>query len=433
MKRTWLLSACLMLALWLGDSFSVPGAPDTHRRPMEQHHSFHPPFDQASPYWKYGGDAIMTSKSAVIVPPYQSRMGYMYNDYPLERKNWESEILVEVSSHRSLGGDGFTVACISGAMDPASQSQTSSDTLVNSFSGPIFGLREDFKGFAVVFDTYDNDGRRDNPSVFVIQNSDGKFKFNNDNDYADNYIRSTSSNLPCKCTADYRNLGKPFKVLLRYLDNVLHVYVDDSVKEVGYKFCLAVNVDIDADMEKHLAITAMTGELADAVKVASITTRYLDESDSTISDEMLEHSEKIGGSKWRQTYWFLVTCTGLFLFGWTVRDIIQLSSFQKTHVNPVYICNELNSWMLTHFCIHFGLCGLLAIGGQFTGLLLNFPLAAYRVFSIWQKNYTLDPAILSGGSHKGHSKPKLSYTTRLYITAFFYLIPLFFYCYRLFI
>lgn len=55
-------------------------------------------------------------------------------------------------------------------------------------NGPLFGLRSDFQGFGIVFDVYDNDNRRDNPSIFVLRNDEGvPTKFNHDNDFAVKY------------------------------------------------------------------------------------------------------------------------------------------------------------------------------------------------------------------------------------------------------
>ena len=54
-------------------------------------------------------------------------------------------------------------------MDPSYSAEGS-----EALKGPLFGLRADFKGFGVIFDTYDNDGRRDNPSIYVIMNKEGR-------------------------------------------------------------------------------------------------------------------------------------------------------------------------------------------------------------------------------------------------------------------
>jgi len=43
---------------------------------------------------------------------------------------------------------------------------------------------QNFKGLGVCFDVYDNDGRRDNPSVFVLYNPEGnETEYNHDNDF----------------------------------------------------------------------------------------------------------------------------------------------------------------------------------------------------------------------------------------------------------
>ncbi len=311
-------------------------------------------------------------------------------------------------------------------MDPSYQAES------KALNGPVFGLRDDFTGFGVVFDTYDNDGRRDNPSIYAIMNNEGKFTFNHDNDFANDYIRDSPAGLASKCTADYRNLGTSIRVLFRYHRGILHVYIDDSLKSTGYKFCLAVRIELSSKItERHLAFTAMTGQVADAVEITQITTHYLDDKDADIADERLLRSESVGRSRLTWLYWFIISLAGAGLILWTARDIVQLSSMQKTQTNPVYICNELNAWMLPHFYLHFGVVALLLFVGSFWGVLLNLPLAGFRAFSIVKKSYVLDPAVLTGGSHKGHSRPKLSYTTQLYLASASYAIAEIYYLAKL--
>lgn len=54
---------------------------------------------------------------------------------------------------------------VHGDMDPSKHSEMRS-----YLNGPIVGMRADFHGFGIIFDTYDNDNLRDNPSVFVVKN-----------------------------------------------------------------------------------------------------------------------------------------------------------------------------------------------------------------------------------------------------------------------
>ena len=55
------------------------------------------------------------------------------------------------------------------------------DSLAGAYSRPSRTLQEDFKGVGIVFDTYDNDGKRDNPAIMAVS-SDGDLRFDHDSD-----------------------------------------------------------------------------------------------------------------------------------------------------------------------------------------------------------------------------------------------------------
>lgn len=135
-----------------------------------------------------------------------------------------------------MGGDGFAIWILNDTFHPRRYSQH------NYLSGPIFGMREDFEGFGVIFDTYDNDNNRDNPTISVIKQVQGSLqKWDHDKDFQPNIIRDVpSEGLEFECTADYRNKDR-MKINLRYRKKELHVYYDDGQ---GYVFCLAVKVGL---------------------------------------------------------------------------------------------------------------------------------------------------------------------------------------------
>ena len=57
--------------------------------------------------------------------------------------------------------------------------------------GNIFGIREDFNGLGIIFDTYDNDGQRDNPTVYVLYNNgSSNVKWDYSNDFRNNHLES---------------------------------------------------------------------------------------------------------------------------------------------------------------------------------------------------------------------------------------------------
>ena len=204
---------------------------------------------------------------------------------------------------------------------------------VDFLSGPIVGLRTNFEGFGLIFDTYDNDNQRDNPTVFAIKNfqDDGQpppdFRFNHNSDFVQDMIHE-SPGRTYKCTVDYRNTmtlsaGASFRVLARYQHKVLHVYVDKGDGQ-GYQFCLNVNLVLPVKFQNrmHLAMTALTGQLADQHDIQAISTRYLDAKDAEIQDSALRHVDDSGS--WAGAYFFwifliLLTTGTLCVHGWEWR------------------------------------------------------------------------------------------------------------------
>ena len=130
-------------------------------------------------FWNFGGSTVLTKNVIRLTPSTQDRRGWLWNEYPLESTNWEMEYKLEVFSKPHFGGDGFAFWVLASEQDPSFTQNP------DALSGGLFGLRNDFKGFGVVIDVYDNDNRRNNPSVFVLASpKDGKApKFNHDNDY----------------------------------------------------------------------------------------------------------------------------------------------------------------------------------------------------------------------------------------------------------
>lgn len=137
-------------------------------------------------------------------------------------------------------------------------------------------MREDFKGVGILLDVYDNDSKRNNPSIFVVKNDNGKFQYSHDQDFEDAMLRTVPSSLKMegatqdsyRCVADIRNLHRPIKLLAKYLNRVMHVYLDTEDGQ-GYRLCLAVEIpgQHPTDPTKstlrdsHLVFTAATGQV----------------------------------------------------------------------------------------------------------------------------------------------------------------------------
>ena len=193
------------------DTVVKPGSFASHHLPIEAHHSLQRPFDVSLPYWKYGGSTVATESLIRLTPNSQSRAGWLFNEFSLSSKDWELELHYAVRSSYHIGGDGMGIFVLSDSQHPRRNRGH------NYLAGGIFGLKEDFDGFGVILDTYDNDGGRDNPSIYTLkQSKDDRQTWNGDNDYADNMVTTkTDKDSDIQCTNSYRNMDDR-RLILRF-------------------------------------------------------------------------------------------------------------------------------------------------------------------------------------------------------------------------
>ena len=175
----------------LASNDHAQATPDAHvpsAQTVELHHSLHRPMDSTSAvYWNFGGSTVLTRRQVCLTPATSNRRGYLWNDYGIESDNWEIEFEVDVFSKPHFGGDGFAFWLLHSSQDPSFQ--TDPEYLL----GSVFGMREDFRGVGIVVDVYDNNGSRDNPSIFVLHNPTGeRTNYNHDNDYANDMYKKTA-------------------------------------------------------------------------------------------------------------------------------------------------------------------------------------------------------------------------------------------------
>ena len=146
--------------------------------PIEQHHSLRSPMDKSQVYWSFGGSTVLTKYMARLTPSTQDRRGWLWNEYPLESSQFEIETRFEVSSKPHFGGDGMAIWIIKPISDDPAFAQ-----YVDAFNGPIFGMNDNFNGIGILLDVYDNDSKRNNPSIFAVVNDGNKRNYNHDNDF----------------------------------------------------------------------------------------------------------------------------------------------------------------------------------------------------------------------------------------------------------
>ncbi|CAD5208534.1 unnamed protein product [Bursaphelenchus xylophilus] len=219
----------------------VPNPNQMYRR-FEYKHSFRAPNlaqrDGTIPFWVVTGDAIASSEQLRLAPSMRSRKGIAWNKRAYtEAENFEVDVAFKITGQR-IGADGLAV------WYTASQG-----TL-----GPVFGANDHWNGLAIMFDSFDNDGRKDNPYVSVMVN-DGTKAYNHHNDGSDQILGG--------CQRDFRNKPYPVRVRIQYLNNILTVDLSDGLTpQPRYETCLrAENVFLPA--RGFFGVSAATGGLAD--------------------------------------------------------------------------------------------------------------------------------------------------------------------------
>eukprot|EP01006_Ploeotia_vitrea_P053097 TRINITY_DN67753_c9_g4_i2.p1 TRINITY_DN67753_c9_g4~~TRINITY_DN67753_c9_g4_i2.p1 ORF type:complete len:454 (+),score=251.40 TRINITY_DN67753_c9_g4_i2:18-1379(+) len=394
-------------------------------RSVEVHHSLHRPLDSSQVYWNFGGATVMTKNFIRLTPATANRKGWLWNDYPIESDNWEVEFQTEIFSKPHFGGDGMALWFLEGSMDPTFNADPS------WLNGDVFGMRNDFKGMGVVFDVYDNDGRRDNPAVSVLYNPKGEVtNYNHDNDYQDDvYKRLPSDNKHASysCIANIRNTGSTTSWLVKFINKVLHVYVntDDGL---GYKYCLSVEFD-RTFRDHHIAFTGVTGQVADHHDLMQVSTKYLSSGAKGFNDEEMLRLSAYRGSGLSAFFWLLVTGVSAGLLVFQTVQVHQYRQQTKDDINPTVVCMRMNTGLLLHYLVHAVLTLLVLLSGNWKISLLNLPLAGYRFYLISKHRYKLSPAALD--SDKVHASG-LSFLQKMYLAAGVYAVSTIYYLVRLY-
>ncbi|KIO17822.1 hypothetical protein M407DRAFT_243889 [Tulasnella calospora MUT 4182] len=126
------------------------------------------------------------------------------------------------------------------------------------------------------------------------------------------------------------------------------------------------------------------------------------------------------GSGWLFLFGVLAAAGLLFTM---VFFIIMFSDLECDYINPIDLCNKLNTFVLPEMGFHAFLTLCFLLSGQWTALFLNLPLVAFNVQKIMNKNHMYDATEIfrTLGGHKKECFIKLG----------FYLVSFFYYLYRM--
>ncbi|XP_078056144.1 protein ERGIC-53-like [Mustelus asterias] len=214
----------------------------THRR-FEYKHSFKGPHlvlrDGTVPFWAHHGSALPNSERIRVVPSMRSQSGSVWAKNIFASENWEVEVSFRISGRSRVGADGLAIWYTRGSGP----------------TGPVYGAADQWDGVGIFFDSYDNDGRMNNPVILVVGN-DGQLTYDHANDGGSQVLGS--------CFRDYRNTYHPVGARIRYHHKILQVHLNMGVTDFddNYELCTEVR-DMNLPLSGYFGVSAATGGVAD--------------------------------------------------------------------------------------------------------------------------------------------------------------------------
>jgi hypothetical protein len=205
------------------------------------------------PYFEHGGSSIVTERFIRLTPAVKSRTGWIWNTEPLECKNWQVEVGINVHNTEAVGADGIAFWYQKSVKQ----------------EGSLMGNTENFDGIGILLDSFDNDADGGEPAIIGIKNNGQHVNWDYSHDFKGNQID--------RCRVDFRRTGSdstPFKLKIAYEKDTLTVSYD-NYNTGDYHVCFSIN-NLNLPQGNYMGLTAITGGLADYHDVTSMTTRCLD-------------------------------------------------------------------------------------------------------------------------------------------------------------
>ncbi|KAK0422480.1 hypothetical protein QR680_007598 [Steinernema hermaphroditum] len=222
---------------------STSSAQDPVQRKFEYKHSFRAPNlaqrDGSIPFWMITGDAIASGEQLRLAPSMRSRKGIAWNKRPMvESEHFEIDLSFKISGQGRIGADGLAIWY----------------TAQQGTLGPVFGSNDYWTGMGLMFDSFDNDGQKNNPFVALMIN-DGTRSYDHQTDGSQQMLSG--------CQRDFRNKPFPVRVKVQYYKNVLTVLMHDGMTaQPRYELCIRAE-NIFLPRNGYFGISAATGGLAD--------------------------------------------------------------------------------------------------------------------------------------------------------------------------
>ena len=252
---------CLCLILTVAEEFA---------RKFEYQFSFKGPqitIDNKIPFWSYGESALPSDDQIRLVPSIRSKKGYIWSQFAFNSENFEIDVVFKITGRGRIGADGMAFWF----------------TDSPGFEGNVYGNRDMWTGLGVFLDSYDNDGKGNNPYISAVVN-DGTISYDHAQDGGKQVLAG--------CQFDFRNKPFPTRLRIRYYQKELTVWFSGGLtQEPQFDICLT-HKGIDVPGEKFLGVSAATGGLADDHDILSYLTHSLFPVESLKDHQKVSEDEK---------------------------------------------------------------------------------------------------------------------------------------------
>lgn len=231
------------------DTGVVDTAAEAPHRRFEYKYSFKGPHlaqsDGSIPFWVHTGNAIPSADQIRITPSLRSQKGSVWTKNTVNFENWEAEVTFRVSGRGRTGADGLAIWFTSG----------------QGLEGPVYGAADSWNGVGIFFDSFDNDGKKNNPAILIVGNN-GNLVYDHQNDGTTQALGT--------CLRDFRNKPYPVRAKITYYKKSLTVMINNGFTpdRDDFEFCAKVDNMVIPE-EGFFGISAATGGLADDHDVLS--------------------------------------------------------------------------------------------------------------------------------------------------------------------
>ena len=208
--------------------------------------------DMQSRWFDFGGTTIIRADQYIRLTSSQpSQAGWIFSRVPLTATNWEVEFEFKVHGTGNLFGDGMAMWV----------------TKSRAEMGPVFGMKDQFEGLGLFFDTYKNN----RPGVVfpyvMAMIGDGQMTYDQANDGKANELAGCSAR-------GFRNADIPTKAKVTYFQDK-ELTVDLIYKnEDEWTRCFQIK-DVKLPSVTYLGFSAETGELSDNHDIIKVETKNL--------------------------------------------------------------------------------------------------------------------------------------------------------------